>query len=42
MEYNEIVHQLVKDIKKTYNSAKREILYNILRVRGAHKTSRAD
>jgi len=29
-EYNEAVHQLFTDFKKTYNSVRREVLYNIL------------
>jgi hypothetical protein len=29
-EYNETVHQLFTDIKKTYDSVRREVLYNIL------------
>ena len=29
-EYNEAVHQLVVDIKKTYHSVRMEVLYNIL------------
>ena len=29
-EYNEAVHQLSIDFKKTYNSVRREVLYNIL------------
>jgi hypothetical protein len=29
-EYNETVHQLFIDFKKSYNSVKREILYHIL------------
>jgi hypothetical protein len=29
-EYNETVHQLFVDFKKTYDSARREVLYNIL------------
>jgi hypothetical protein len=30
LEYNEAVHQLFIDFKKAYDSAKREVLYNIL------------
>jgi hypothetical protein len=30
-EYNETVHQLFIDFKKTYESVRREVLYNILR-----------
>jgi hypothetical protein len=30
LEYNETVRQLFVDFKKTYNSVKREVLYNIL------------
>jgi hypothetical protein len=30
MEYNEAVHQLFIDIKKAYDSVRREVLYNIL------------
>jgi hypothetical protein len=29
-EYNETVHQLFIDLKKAYNSVRREVLYNIL------------
>jgi hypothetical protein len=29
-EYNETVHQLFIDLKKTYDSVRREVLYNIL------------
>jgi hypothetical protein len=29
-EYNGMVHQLFKDFKKTYDSVRRELLYNIL------------
>jgi hypothetical protein len=29
-EYNEVVHQLFVDVKKTYDSVRREVLYNIL------------
>ena len=29
-EYNEAVHQLFIDIKKVYDSVRREVLYNIL------------
>ena len=29
-EYNEAVHQLFIDFKKTYDSVRREVLYNIL------------
>jgi hypothetical protein len=29
-EYNETVHQLFIDFKKTYDSVRREVLYNIL------------
>jgi hypothetical protein len=30
LEYNETVHQLFIDFKKAYDSARREVLYNIL------------
>ena len=30
LEYNEAVHQLFLDFKDTYNSVRREVLYNIL------------
>jgi hypothetical protein len=30
LEYNQTVHQLFVDIKKAYNSLRREVLYNIL------------
>jgi hypothetical protein len=30
MEYNETVHQLLKDFKKAYDSVRREVLHNIL------------
>jgi hypothetical protein len=29
-EYNETVHQLSVDLKKAYDSVRREVLYNIL------------
>jgi hypothetical protein len=29
-EYNEAVHQLFIDVKKAYESVRREVLYNIL------------
>jgi hypothetical protein len=29
-EYNETVHQLLIDLKKAYDSVRREVLYNIL------------
>jgi hypothetical protein len=29
-EYNETVHQLFIDLKKVYDSVRREVLYNIL------------
>jgi hypothetical protein len=29
-EYNETVHQLFVDLKKAYDSVRREVLYNIL------------
>jgi hypothetical protein len=29
-EYNEAVHQLFMDFKKTYDSVRRDVLYNIL------------
>jgi len=29
-EYNELVHQLFIDFEKAYDSARREVLYNIL------------
>jgi hypothetical protein len=29
-EYNETVHQLFTDFKQTYDSVRREVLYNIL------------
>jgi hypothetical protein len=39
-EYKETVHQLFADIKKTYNSGRREVLYNILiEFCGTHETS---
>jgi hypothetical protein len=38
-EYNKTVHQLFIDLKKAYDSVRREVLYNILRVWGTHKTS---
>jgi hypothetical protein len=38
-EYNEKVHQLFIDFKKDYDSVRREVLYNILRVWGTHETS---
>jgi hypothetical protein len=30
LEYNEAVHQLFMDLKKAYDSVRREVLYNIL------------
>ena len=36
-EYNEAVHQLFIDFKKTYYSVRREVLYNILMEFGIHK-----
>jgi hypothetical protein len=30
MQYNETVHQLFIDFKKSYDSVRREVLYNIL------------
>jgi hypothetical protein len=30
LEYNETVHQLFIDVKKAYDSVRREVLYNIL------------
>jgi hypothetical protein len=33
------VHQLFVDFKKAYDSVRREVLYNILRVWGTHETS---
>jgi hypothetical protein len=42
-EYNETVHQLFKHFKKAYDSARREVLYNILiRVWNPHEISQAD
>jgi hypothetical protein len=35
-EYNETVHQLFIDFKKTYDSVRREVLYNILIEFGVH------
>jgi hypothetical protein len=35
--YNEAVFQLFLDFKKAYNSARREVLYNIFRVWGTHE-----
>jgi hypothetical protein len=29
-EYSDVVHQLLIDFKKAYDSARREVLYNIL------------
>jgi hypothetical protein len=29
-EYNETVHQLLIDYKKTYDSVRREVLYNVV------------
>jgi hypothetical protein len=39
-DYSEAVHQLFVDFKKAYDSARREILYNILRVWGPMKLVR--
>jgi hypothetical protein len=36
-EYNGTVHQLFIDLKKAYDSVKREVLYNILLEFGLHK-----
>jgi hypothetical protein len=41
-EYNETVHQLFIDFKKAYDLVRREVLYNILRVRGTQETSQVD
>jgi hypothetical protein len=42
-EYNETVHQLFIDFKKTYNSVRREVLYNIIIKFGVPiKTSQVD
>jgi hypothetical protein len=42
-EYNETVHQLFIDFKKTYDSARREVLYNILiEFSGTRETSQVD
>jgi hypothetical protein len=37
--YNETIHQLFIDFKKAYESVRREVLHNILRVKGSHETS---
>jgi hypothetical protein len=36
LEYNEAVHQLFLDFKKTYDSVRRQVLYNILIEFGVH------
>jgi hypothetical protein len=41
-EYNRTVHNLFIDFKKAYDSERREVLYDILRVLGTHKISQAD
>jgi hypothetical protein len=40
-EYNETVHQLFIDFKKAYDSVRREVLYNLLRVWNPHEISQA-
>jgi hypothetical protein len=40
-EYNETVHQLFIDFKKAYDSVRRKVLQNILRVWGSHEISQA-
>jgi len=37
LEYNEALHQLFIDFKKTYDSVRREVLYNILIAFGVPK-----
>jgi hypothetical protein len=39
-EYSETVYQLFIDIKKTYDSVRREGLYNILTVSSTRETTR--
>jgi hypothetical protein len=41
-EYNETIYQLFIDLKKAYDSVRREVSYNILVVWGSHETSQAD
>jgi hypothetical protein len=41
-KYNETVRWLFIDFKKDYDSVRRELLHNILRVWGTHETSYAD
>jgi hypothetical protein len=42
-EYNEAVHQVFIDLKKAYDSVRREVLYNILiEFGGTHETSEVD
>jgi hypothetical protein len=41
-EYNEAVHQLFIDFTKAYDSVRREVLYNILRVWYPRETSKVD
>jgi hypothetical protein len=38
-EFNETVHQIFVDFKKAYDSVRREVLYNILRVWDTHEIS---
>jgi len=40
-EYNEARHQVFIDFKKACDSAKREVVYNIL-IQYSHETSRAN